>query len=78
MNNQPKSQASKIARGQEPLVRVRDINYFFGVKGNRNHVLFNVDLTMLPGTMTALTGPSGSGKTILLSLIGCLRSVQRR
>ncbi len=39
-------------------------------------VLHNVDLNIKRGEVVILMGPSGSGKTTVLTLVGCLRSVQ--
>ena len=35
-------------------------------------VLRSIDLTVAPGTVTAVLGPSGSGKTTLLRALACL------
>jgi putative ABC transport system ATP-binding protein len=39
-------------------------------------VLFDIDLDIEQGSLTALVSPSGSGKTTALTLMGCLRQVQ--
>jgi putative ABC transport system ATP-binding protein len=59
-----------------PLIIIRNLNYFYGAKNLRVQVLFNINLTINPGEIVILNGPSGSGKSTLLSLIGCLRSVE--
>lgn len=60
---------------QEPVV-VQSLNHFFGTGEARKQALFDVSLTVEPGSLTVLMGPSGSGKTTLLTLMGCLREVQ--
>lgn len=60
----------------EPPVVVRGLDHWFGVGEARKQALFDVDLTVAAGTVTALVGASGSGKTTLLTLIGGLRTVE--
>lgn len=60
----------------EPIVTARGLNHWFGSGEVRKQALFDVNLTLNPGSFTALMGPSGSGKTTVLTLIGCLRAVQ--
>jgi putative ABC transport system ATP-binding protein len=59
-----------------PVVRVDDVNFFYGEGESRNQVLFDIQLAVQPGELVVMTGPSGSGKTTLLTLIGALRSLQ--
>ncbi|HEY8871669.1 MAG TPA: ATP-binding cassette domain-containing protein [Stellaceae bacterium] len=59
-----------------PVVRVDDVNFFYGEGDAKNQVLFDIGLAVQPGELVVMTGPSGSGKTTLLTLIGALRSVQ--
>jgi putative ABC transport system ATP-binding protein len=66
----------RISQGQQPSIRVRGLNHYFGLGELRKQVLFNNDLTVYPGEILIMTGPSGSGKTTLLTLLGGLRSVQ--
>jgi putative ABC transport system ATP-binding protein len=61
---------------EEPLIRVRNVNHFFGSGPLRKQILFDVSTDFFPGEIVILTGPSGSGKTTLLTLAGALRSVQ--
>ncbi|MHB8863717.1 MAG: ATP-binding cassette domain-containing protein [Pirellulaceae bacterium] len=64
------------ARGEEPVIRVRDVDYYFGEGEARKQVLFRNALEIQRGEIIIVTGPSGSGKTTLLTLIGTLRRVQ--
>jgi putative ABC transport system ATP-binding protein len=59
-----------------PAVDVRAVNHAFGEGEARNQVLFDNNLTIMPGEIVIMTGPSGSGKTTLLTLIGGLRTLQ--
>jgi putative ABC transport system ATP-binding protein len=57
-------------------VDLRGVNHSFGEGEARNQVLFDNNLTIMPGEIVIMTGPSGSGKTTLLTLIGGLRTLQ--
>src|SRR5215468_8421489 len=59
-----------------PVVRVNQVNHYYGEGESRNQVLFNNCVEIGAGQLVIMTGPSGSGKTTLLTLIGALRSVQ--
>jgi putative ABC transport system ATP-binding protein len=58
-----------------PII-VSGLDHFFGEGEARKQALFDIDLRVARGSLTALVGPSGSGKTTLLTLMGCLRDVQ--
>jgi putative ABC transport system ATP-binding protein len=74
---QPGPLADNWDTDEEPaVVRVHQVNHFFGQGESRKQVLYNIDLELRPGEIVIMTGPSGSGKTTLLTLIGGLRSVQ--
>lgn len=60
----------------EPLIRIRNVNHYFGSGALRRQILFDITADILPGEIVIATGPSGSGKTTLLTLIGGLRTVQ--
>lgn len=62
---------------QKPIVKIQNLNHFYGTGLLQKQILFEVNLELRTGEIVLLTGPSGSGKTTLLSLIGGLRSVQR-
>jgi putative ABC transport system ATP-binding protein len=59
-----------------PVVRVDQVNHFFGEGQSRNQVLFRNCLAIDAGQLVIMTGPSGSGKTTLLTLVGALRTLQ--
>ena len=63
-----------VAGAEEPVVRIRNLNFHFGQGPSRKQVLFDINLDLMPGQITIMTGPSGSGKTTLLTLVGALRS----
>lgn len=58
------------------IIEVRGLNHWFGAGDARKQALYDLDLTIKAGSFTVLMGPSGSGKTTVLTLLGCLRSVQ--
>ncbi len=58
------------------VAEARGLNHWFGSGEARKQALYDVNLALRPGSFTVLMGPSGSGKTTVLTLIGCLRSVQ--
>jgi len=60
----------------DPVIDIKNINFYFGKGSLRKQVLFELDLEIYPGEIVLMTGPSGSGKTTLLTLIGGLRSAQ--
>ena len=60
----------------EPIIKAKNLNYFYGNKSLKKQILFDINLEINPKEITLLTGPSGSGKTTLLTLVGGLRSVQ--
>jgi putative ABC transport system ATP-binding protein len=58
----------------DPIV-IRHLNHWYGSGEARIQVIFDVNLSIAPGSLTIMKGPSGSGKTTLLTLMGCLRDV---
>jgi putative ABC transport system ATP-binding protein len=58
------------------VIEVRGLSHWFGVGDARKQALYDLNLSIEAGSFTALMGPSGSGKTTVLTLLGCLRSVQ--
>lgn len=49
-------------------IRLHDVGFSYH-QSTENTVLHNVNLTIAPGTITALVGPSGSGKSTIAKLI---------
>ncbi|RWR02163.1 branched-chain amino acid ABC transporter ATP-binding protein [[Pantoea] beijingensis] len=47
------------------MLRLRSVNQFYG----QNHILWNVDLDLPPGTCTGVLGRRGMGKTTLVNCI---------
>jgi len=60
----------------EAVVKIKNLNHFYGKGSYKNQILHNVNFQLLSGELVLLRGPSGSGKSTLLTLIGGLRSVQ--
>lgn len=57
-------------------IELNGLNHWFGSGSARKQAVFDVSLSIKPGSLTILMGPSGSGKTTVLTLMGCLRDVQ--
>jgi ABC-2 type transport system ATP-binding protein len=58
-------EAPKDGSVRVPVLRVKDVSYWYGSKQALDDVSFDV----YPGRVTALLGPNGAGKTTLFSLI---------
>lgn len=58
-----------------PIV-MQGVNHWFGEGEARWQAIHDMSLEVERGSLTVLSGPSGCGKTTLLTLVGCLRSVQ--
>ena len=65
-----------MAKTDHDVIEVAGLNHWFGAGDARKQALYDLDLTIEAGSFTVLMGPSGSGKTTVLTLLGCLRSVQ--
>ncbi|MDS3860667.1 DevA family ABC transporter ATP-binding protein [Thermosynechococcaceae cyanobacterium BACA0444] len=61
---------------QAPVIKIHNLDHFFGSDNTRKQVLFDINLEIQAGEIVIMTGPSGSGKTTLLTLMGGLRSAQ--
>lgn len=55
---------------------VESLNFWYGSGDTKVQAIFDVSLKLERGTLTILRGPSGCGKTTLLTLVGCLRTLQ--
>ncbi len=64
------------AQTQAPVIKIHNLDHFFGTDNTRKQVLFDINLEIQAGEIIIMTGPSGSGKTTLLTLMGGLRSAQ--
>lgn len=62
-----KSEIHDEIKAQTPIINVKDFNLWYGAK----QALFNINMPIAEGQVTALVGPSGCGKSTLL------RSVNR-
>lgn len=60
----------------QPVIKIKNLDHYFGQGELRKQVLFNIDLEIDRGEIVLMTGPSGSGKTTLLTLVSGLRSPQ--
>lgn len=60
----------------DSIIKIQNVNHYYGSGRLRKQVLFDVTASIEPGEVVIMTGPSGSGKTTLLTLIGALRSTQ--
>jgi len=47
------------------MLSLRSVNQFYG----QNHILWDVDLDLAPGTCTGVLGRQGMGKTTLVNCI---------
>ena len=59
----------------DKLVRVCDVEKYYGSKGNMTKALDRVSLEISPGEFTGIMGASGSGKTTLLNMLSTIDRV---
>lgn len=50
-------------------IRLDNVSFSYGRGNKTNQIIKGIDLTIKPGTVTALVGPSGSGKSTITKLI---------
>ena len=72
MNEPAGSAASTTSHDAAPVVTCSGVAKTFGGQRDPLRVLEPLDLTLQPGTLTALVGPSGCGKSTLLRIIAGL------
>lgn len=53
----------------QATVELKGVCKSYGEEWERQEVVAGVDLTMAPGTLTAMVGPSGCGKSTLVNLV---------
>lgn len=53
----------------EPIVRIRNLNSWYGRGKDRKQVLWNVSLDLAPGEVLGIVGESGSGKSTLAKCV---------
>lgn len=56
----------------QPIIRTEGVCRDFPSGRDVVHALKNINLSIMPGTLTILKGRSGSGKTTLMNLLGAL------
>ena len=54
------------------LIKIENVNKYFGEKENKIHVLKNINLEIYEGEFLVILGQSGGGKSTLLNIIGGL------
>lgn len=59
-------------RGNNPIIRIRQLKKIFRVGEERVRALDGVDLDIYPNEFVAIMGASGSGKSTLMNILGCL------
>jgi NitT/TauT family transport system ATP-binding protein len=58
-------------------VRLAGVSHAYALPSGPLHVLEDIDLTVPPGSFTALLGPSGSGKSTILRIVAGLETPSR-
>lgn len=54
------------------IINLQDVNKYYGIHENQNHVLKNINLVVEKGEFVSILGASGSGKSTLMNIIGCM------
>lgn len=65
-DDEPTGNTAKLPVKIEGNIKFKDVEFFYNPQA---HVLKDINLTMKPGTCTAIVGSTGSGKTTLISLL---------
>jgi len=54
------------------MIEVKHVSHSYGNGDQISTALRDLNFSVMPGEIIAITGPSGSGKSTLLSIMGCL------
>jgi phosphate transport system ATP-binding protein len=73
LNNKVNADLSLRGNGNQPVVRVNNLNVFAG----DHHILKNINLEIPRNKITVLLGPSGCGKTTLLKCMNKLTDLYK-
>ena len=60
------------------MLRAENLYFAYPTPEGSQTILAGVDLTIQPGSSTAIVGPSGTGKSTLLHLLGLLIAPDKR
>jgi putative ABC transport system ATP-binding protein len=60
------------ARGEAPLIELRDVTRVYGTGDAEVRALGGISLAIDAGERVAVMGPSGSGKSTCMNVLGCL------
>ena len=70
---------SSDQQGRQHVLQVNNLNVHYAGRDGPTHILQDIDLTVMPGQVTAVVGESGSGKsTLVKSIMGLLPANARQ
>ena len=62
---------------EQPMVKIQNLNSYYGKGRERKQVLRDVSLTLAPGEVLGIVGESGSGKSTLAKcILGVVKDIQ--